>query len=134
MCLELTKERQGCGNLHRLVLSRVLGRSRDIGFSLPLKSAVRADGTQINLDDALDEEQNLNKLDGACSTEDFAWLASEQCWICERWSYYLPLVTREELEACADDVPLQTSKLVKLQPSQERAFDALVKLNAKQFS
>ena len=57
----------------------------------------------VNLNSLLNEEQTLDKLEGLCSVQDYAWLMSDRCWICERWAYYLPLFTKEEIEDCQYD-------------------------------
>ena len=47
--------------------------------------------------------------------------------MCGRWSYYLPCVTKEEIEACYDEFYLASSNLVKV--TDERVFDTMIKLN-----
>ena len=65
---------------------------------------------------------------------------SDRCWICERWSYYLPMVTKDEIEDCADDNIRKdqddkpTSKLIKLNTEKEKVFDRLISLNKDTFS
>ena len=114
--------------LHKVVLSRILGRAKDLRLPVDFTAAETAgiERQKVKLTDLMDEQQQLDIMDGLSTVEDYAWMISERCWICERWSYYLPLVTKEEIEACQDDYPLQYSKLVKLKPSQERAFDTLI--------
>ena len=59
---------------------------------------------------------------------------SDHCWISERWTYYLPLFTKEEIESCSDDLSLPSSRLTKITPSEERVFDRLVQLNKDVFN
>lgn len=88
------------------MLSRILGRPRDLSLLLNLKEAEYEDHRKVELATLMDEEQQLEILDGLSCVQDYAWLVSDRCWICERWSYYLPLVTKQEIEACHDDLPL----------------------------
>ena len=53
--------------------------------------------------------------------------------MCERWSYYLPLVTKEELEGCKDRIDIANSTLVELGPKQQKIFDGLTKIDEKAF-
>ena len=115
--------------MHKLVLSRILGRSKDLDLLLNTKEAPLEDGTTVDLETLFDEEQQLDQLEGLCSVEDYSWLISERCWIRERWSYYLPLFTKEEIEFCMDDVPQAQSKLNKLSTAQHRVFDHLITMN-----
>ena len=92
--------------VHKVVLSRILGRPRDLSLLLNLKEAEYEDHRKVELATLMDEEQQLEILDGLSCVQDYAWLVSDRCWICERWSYYLPLVTKQEIEACHDDFPL----------------------------
>ena len=64
------------------------------------KEAEYEDQTKVDLETVMDEEQQLDILDGLSCIQDYAWCVSDRCWMCERWSYYLPLVTKEEIEAC----------------------------------
>ena len=79
----------------------------------------------------MDEEQQLDILQKLCTEQDFAWLVSDKCWIRERWSYFLPIVSKEEIESCFYDQNDSSSKLQKLQDKQERLFDAIVRLNGQ---
>lgn len=61
--------------------------------------------------------------------EDYSWLLSNECWICDRHTYYLPIVTKNEIEDCMDDYGITKSRLEKLGPFGEKVFDGFLKLN-----
>ena len=53
------------------------------------------------------------------------WIESEDCWLCQRYNYILPLVTKSEIEDCmAEDV----QKLA-LTEAQNITLDYLIKMN-----
>lgn len=114
---------------HKIVISRVLGRNHDLNLLLKTNEALDTDGKKVDLASLMDEEQQLDILQKLCTEQDFAWLVSDKCWIRERWSYFLPIVSKEEIESCFYDQNDSSSKLQKLQDKQERLFDAIVRLN-----
>ena len=102
--------------MQKIILSRILGRSKDLSLPFNIAEAETVDFRKIDLATIMEEGQQLDILDGLCCVQDFAWFVSDRCWMCERWSYYLSLCTKTEIEACQDDIIMPNSKLVKLQP------------------
>ena len=108
------------------VLSRLMGRS-DLknNLSWTVKDE-HEPGRTRDLRDLLDEQMKLEVFRGRQTVDSVCWVQSEECWVCDRWGYYLSIVTRADIE---DGYGMTgASKLQPLTALQERAFS---KVHAK---
>ena len=46
------------------------------------------------------EELQKEIIRGEKTIDSMCWVKSQECWICERWSYYLAMVTKSEIDDC----------------------------------
>ena len=104
-----------------MVLSRIIGRT-DIRNNL---SWMKKDnkGRLRDIREELSEETQIEIMRGQKTIESVCWVKSQECWICERWSYYLAMVTKSEIDDCYNSI--DNSKLQSLSEVQERPFAKL---------
>ena len=104
-----------------MVLSRIIGRT-DIRNNL---SWMKKDnkGRLRDIREELSEETQIEIMRGQKTIESVCWVKSQECWICERWSYYLAMVTKSEIDDCYNLI--DNSKLQSLSEVQERPFAKL---------
>ena len=55
---------------------------------------------------------------------------SQECWICEMWSYYMPIISKQDI--AESDGGISTS-LIQLTETQERVFEKLISQKTKEF-
>lgn len=60
---------------------------------------------------------------------DDCWVESEDCWVCQRWNYIMPLVCRSEIDEC---MSTEVQGLA-LTESENQTLDRLIKFNKKQY-
>ena len=104
-----------------MVLSRIIGRT-DIRNNL---SWMKKDnkGRLRDIREELSEETQIEIMRGQKTIESVCWVKSQECWICERWSYYLAMVTKSEIDDCYNLI--DNSNLQSLSEVQERPFAKL---------
>ena len=72
---------------------------------------------------------------GKRTMDELCWIESQDCWICDRWTYFIPIITIKEIMGCMDDEPDRKLKeeLNKLTPAQERTFNNLISTQQAEF-
>ena len=77
------------------VLSRIIGR-KDLSNHLKITDIpLRKEHDLIK-----ETDPEKRKAQTRLMHADKCWVESEECWVCQRWNYILPLVTRNEIEEC----------------------------------
>ena len=83
-------------------------------------------GKDINLLDELEDEFRRDYDTGKRTLDELCWIESEECWICNRFSTYLTIVTKDDVEQCFYDMKGRIFKqMQKLNDTQEHVFDKL---------
>jgi hypothetical protein len=59
------------------------------------------------------------------------WIESHDCWICERWNYFIPTITRDEIE---ESMPGSSQTKHQINQQQERALEKIISLNQEDFN
>ena len=79
------------------------------------------EGRVRNLKDLLDDQMKLEVIRGRQNIDSVCWVQSDECYVCERWGYYVCFVTKADIDDCHGFSG--TGKLTQLTPMQERTFD-----------
>ena len=55
---------------------------------------------------------------------------SQECWICEMWSYYIPIISKQDI---AESYGGLSQSLLQLNEAQEHVFEKMISLNTKAY-
>ena len=82
----------------RLVISRLMGRS-DLSNHHTWHRHDEHDclGRPLDIRDDFDDDLRQEVLLGRRKPDDLCWIMSRECWICEMWTYYLPIVSKQDI-------------------------------------
>ena len=59
--------------------------------------------------------------------EDLCWIMGHECWVCELWNYYLPMITKQDISEVENDSPKSHShNPQQLTEIQERIFEKII--------
>ncbi len=47
--------------------------------------------------ESLSPKMKLEVETGTRKPSDLCWVMSQECWVCEMWNYYMPIISREEI-------------------------------------
>ena len=109
----------------RYVISRIIGRS-DLSNDYSEIIGQTSSGKDINLRDEIDAEFQRDLNSGKRSLDEICWIESEECWICNRFSTNLTVLTVNDIEQCFYDEKNRVyPNLQKLSEMQERIFNKL---------
>ena len=80
------------------MLSRIIGR-RDLNNNLSwIKEGVKdLRGRPFDVRDELSQDSLLRIESKEQGVDDFCWVLGEDCWVCERWSYFMNVITKQEI-------------------------------------
>lgn len=113
------------------MLSRILGRKHDLTNNLTQFRPSINTGKRTNLLHLITDDQLKNEYKaGKRSLDELCWVESHECWVCDRWSYFIPMITEKEIMGCIEDDPERPYKegLSKITPAQRRTFDNLCRV------
>ena len=60
---------------------------------------------------------------GTRQPQDLCWVMSQDCWICEMWNYYMPIISKSEI---AESYGGLSSKYRQLNETQEAIFQKMI--------
>ena len=79
------------------MISRIIGRS-DLSNNYSEVVGKTSTGKDIKLRDTIDSEFQRDLNTGKRNLDDICWIESEECWICNRFSSNLTVLTKNDLE------------------------------------
>ena len=65
----------------------------------------------------------LEVIRGRQTLDSVCWVQSDECWVCDRWGYYVSMVTKGEIDDCHHQTG--GGALQPLGPTQERTLAKL---------
>ena len=79
----------------RLVISRLMGRS-DVSNNHTWLRHDEFDtlGRPIDIRQDFSADMKQEILLGRRQPDDLCWIMSQECWICEMWTYYVPIISK----------------------------------------
>lgn len=54
-------------------------------------------GRPVDIREELNSEIQNEILIGRRNPSELCWIMSQECWICEMWSYYMPIITKQDI-------------------------------------
>lgn len=108
----------------KYVLSRIIGRK-------DLDNVIRLTTVPQKWEYDFIEESNPQKREQIVRIRHLenCWVESEDCWVCQRWNYILPLVCKSEIEEC------MSSEIQKfaLTEAENYTLERLIKINKREY-
>ena len=80
-------------------------------------------GRPIDIRDDFDGDLRQEILLGRRKPDDICWIMSRECWICEMWTYYLPIISKQDI---AESFGGLSQNLLQLNEVQEAVFEKII--------
>ena len=108
----------------RFVLSRLMGRNDLSDYQSWIRSDMRdSSGNPYDIRKDLSLEMQKEVELGRRKPADLCWVMSQECWMCEMWSYYLPIISKQDI---AESYGGLSKSLCQLNDVQEKVFEKMI--------